>query len=84
MSYIVTLSMAPSLSLNSVSATFIDSLDREGEEEAPGPAGMIELMPKSPGISKNQNLKDQVLQDVFNRKIRDLKRMQIDAQIECS
>ena len=68
--------MPPSLSLNSVSATFIDSLDREGEEEAPGPAGMIELMPKSPGISKNQNLKDQVLQDVFNRKIRDLKRMQ--------
>lgn len=66
----------PSLSLDPVSATFIDSRRRETEAEAPGPAGM-DLMPKSPGISKNQNLKDQVLQDVFNRKIRDLKRMQM-------
>ena len=33
-------------------------------------------MEKSPGISKNQNLKDKVLQDVYNRKIKDLKRMQ--------
>ena len=64
-----------SLSLDSVSVTFIDSRHREAE--APGPA-VMDLMPKSPGISKNQNLKDQVLQDVFNRKIRDLKRMQTD------
>ena len=43
--------------------------------EAPGPLVMDIIMPKSPGITKNQDLKDQVLQDVFNRKIRDLKRM---------
>ena len=66
-----------SLCPDSVSVTFIDSRHREGEAQAPGPAAM-DLMPKSPGISKNQNLKDQVLQDVFNRKIRDLKRMQTD------
>ena len=68
--------MPPSLSLEPVSATFIDSRPREVAVEAPGSAGM-DLMPKSPGISKNQDLKDQVLQDVFNRKIRDLKRMQM-------
>ena len=37
---------------------------------------MLDLMTISPGISKNQNLKDRVLQDVYNRKIKDLKRMQ--------
>ena len=37
---------------------------------------MLHLIDKSPGISKNQNLKDRVLQDVYNRKIKDLKRMQ--------
>ena len=40
------------------------------EEHSPD---MYELMPKSPGLSKNQNLKDRVFQDVFNRKINDLK-----------
>ena len=29
-------------------------------------------MPKSPGITKNQNLKDRVLQEVYNRKIKEL------------
>ena len=37
---------------------------------------MIDLMPKSPGISKNQNLKDRVLQEVYNKKIKELKSMQ--------
>ena len=36
---------------------------------------MIDLMPKSPGISKNQNLKDRVLQEVYNKKIKELKSM---------
>ena len=34
---------------------------------------MFDNLTKSPGISKNQNLKDRVLQDVYNRKIKDLK-----------
>ena len=37
---------------------------------------MFDNLTKSPGISKNQNLKDRVLQDVYNRKIKDLKSMQ--------
>ena len=36
----------------------------------------LQLMPKSPGISKNQNLKDRVLQEVYNKKIKELKSMQ--------
>ncbi|XP_023337073.1 uncharacterized protein LOC111708053 isoform X2 [Eurytemora carolleeae] len=35
--------------------------------------GQDDIMPKSPGISKNQDLKDRVLLDVYNRVIRDLK-----------
>ena len=31
--------------------------------------------PLSPGITKNQDLKDRVLQDVYHRKIKDLKSM---------
>ena len=31
-----------------------------------------DLMTKSPGITKNQNLKDRVLQEVYNRKIKEL------------
>ena len=31
-----------------------------------------DFMPQSPAISKNQNLKDRVLQEVYNRKIKDL------------
>ena len=45
---------------------------------------MLHLMDKSPGISKNQNLKDRVLQDVYNRKIKDLKRMQQTVSSEYS
>ena len=42
-------------------STSSDSLNRNGD-----------LMPKSPGITKNQNLKDRVLQEVYNRKIKEL------------
>ena len=49
---------------------------------------MFDNLTKSPGISKNQNLKDRVLQDVYNRKIKDLKSTQqhlqsLEVKCEC-
>ena len=39
--------------------------------------------PLSPGITKNQDLKDRVLQDVYHRKIKDLKSMPLANILQC-